>query len=338
MMISENRRSKAHLDLSLILLTYLLAIFGVLAVTIATYPVNSDPQKTLLNHIVESLYGQRQAIFLLISPIILGVIASFRYENLRLLSRFFYYVSLVLLFLVLITSRASGVKAWMDTLWNFTIQPSEFAKLGMIMILARILSRESEPMSTWKGFLRIFSVQNGILSFQTPSEEDGKIITSGVDQDNIPSLRDEADDDTNDLTNLSSAEELLAISTAGDKAFKPLLDKYTFQSGNLYRTETDDLLNLTFLDGSGNDLNIQISTVNKEYLNHVASSVFFEIDDGSQKNVRIGDDTVITCTNLDVNTVQWVTQYGYCHLWSKASHEELLNIAKMLLDAGLKPV
>ena len=158
MMISENRRSKAHLDLSLIILTYLLAIFGVLAVTIATYPVNSDPQKTLLNHIVESTSGSRQAIFLLISPIILGVIASFRYENLRLLSRFFYYVSLVLLFVTLVTSQAKGVKAWMDTLWNFTIQPSEFAKLGMIMILARILSRESEPMSTWKGFLRILSI------------------------------------------------------------------------------------------------------------------------------------------------------------------------------------
>ena len=158
MMISENRRSKAHLDLSLIILTYLLAIFGVLAVTIATYPVNSDPQKTLLNHIVESTSGSRQAIFLLISPIILGVIASFRYENLRLLSRFFYYVSLVLLFVTLVTSQAKGVKAWMDTFWNFTIQPSEFAKLGMIMILARILSRESEPMSTWKGFLRILSI------------------------------------------------------------------------------------------------------------------------------------------------------------------------------------
>jgi rod shape determining protein RodA len=176
MMISENRRSKAHLDLSLILLTYLLAIFGVLAVTIATYPVNSDPQKTLLNHIVESLYGSRQAIFLLISPIILGVITSFRYENLRLLSRFFYYVSLFLLFLVLITSRATGVKAWMDTLWNFTIQPSEFAKLGMIMILARILSRESEPMSTWKGFLRIFSILGFPAVFILAQQEWGSLI------------------------------------------------------------------------------------------------------------------------------------------------------------------
>ncbi len=158
MMISENRRSKAHLDLILIILTYALAIFGVLAVTIATFPVDSAPEKTLLNHIVGSVYGSRQAIFLLISPIILGVIISFRYESFRLLARFFYYISVFLLFLVLVTSQVSGVKAWMDIIWDFTIQPSEFIKLGMILILARILSRETSPMSTWKDFVRIMSI------------------------------------------------------------------------------------------------------------------------------------------------------------------------------------
>ncbi len=158
MMISENRRSKAHLDIILIILTYALAIFGVLAVTIATYSVDSGPEKTLLNHIVSSTNGSRQALFLMISPIILGVIVSFRYESYRLLARFFYYVSVFLLLLALVTSQASGVKAWMDTLWNFTIQPSEFVKLGMILIMARILSRDNAPMSTWKDFVRIMSI------------------------------------------------------------------------------------------------------------------------------------------------------------------------------------
>ncbi len=159
MMISENRRSKAHLDLSLIVLTYLLAIFGVLAVTIATYPaVDSDPGKALLNHIVDSYYGQRQAIFLFVSPIILGVIISFRYENLRLLSRLFYYISVFLLVVVLVTSQVKGVKAWMDIIWGYTIQPSEFVKLGLILIMARILSTNNDPMSTWKDFLRLMII------------------------------------------------------------------------------------------------------------------------------------------------------------------------------------
>lgn len=157
-MLSENRRAKAHVDLSLILLTYVMAIFGVLAVTVATYSADSETEKTLLNHIVGSLYGSRQAIFLLISPIILGVVTYFRYESLRLLSRIFYYISLFLLFLVLVTSQVAGVKAWMNIVWGYTIQPSEFAKLGLIMVMARVLSRDSEPMSTWKDFVRIMAL------------------------------------------------------------------------------------------------------------------------------------------------------------------------------------
>ena len=185
----------------------------------------------------------------------------------------------------------------------------------------------------WDGFLRIFSVQNGILSFQTPvEEEDGPGLPETVVEGNTEDVP------LDENITLNSAEELLALSTPGDKAFKPLLDKYAFDTGSLFATKTDSLLTLTFLDGSGNRLNIQVSTVNEEYTGSMASSVFFEIDEGSQKNVRIGDDTVITCTNMDVNTVQWITKYGFCHLWGKAGHEELLNIAKILLDAGLKPV
>ncbi len=158
MMISENRRSKAHFDIILCLLTYVLAVFGVLAVTMATYSVKSNPDNALLNHIVESVHGSRQAIFLLISPIIIGVIVSVRYESLRLLSRLIYYFGIFLLFLVLVTSQVRGVKAWMDVIWGFTIQPSEFAKLCMIMLLARILAKNDEPMSTMREFLSIMSI------------------------------------------------------------------------------------------------------------------------------------------------------------------------------------
>ena len=158
MMITENRRAKAHLDLSLIIMTYILAILGVLAVTVATYQVTDKPDMTLLNHIVESENGSKQAIFLLVSPIILGVIVAFRYENLRLLSRLIYYISVFLLLVVLVTSQVSGVKAWMNIIWGYTIQPSEFAKIGLILVMARILSRENEPMSTWKDFVRTMSI------------------------------------------------------------------------------------------------------------------------------------------------------------------------------------
>ena len=48
------------------------------------------------------------------------------------------------------------MKAWLDTLWGYTIQPSEFAKLAMILVLAKNLSRQDRPMADTKSFVHIF--------------------------------------------------------------------------------------------------------------------------------------------------------------------------------------
>ena len=47
------------------------------------------------------------------------------------------------------------MKAWLDIIWGFTIQPSEFAKLAMILMMAKTLSRYDRPMSTVKEFIHI---------------------------------------------------------------------------------------------------------------------------------------------------------------------------------------
>lgn len=46
----------------------------------------------------------------------------------------------------------------MDIIWGFTIQPSEFAKLSMILMLARVLSRYDKPMSTVRDFIYIMAL------------------------------------------------------------------------------------------------------------------------------------------------------------------------------------
>ncbi|MBR2287005.1 MAG: FtsW/RodA/SpoVE family cell cycle protein [Clostridia bacterium] len=48
--------------------------------------------------------------------------------------------------------------SWLDTLWGFTIQPSEFAKLSMILILAKVLSQVDPPLSNGRNFFDVFSI------------------------------------------------------------------------------------------------------------------------------------------------------------------------------------
>lgn len=154
MMINESRRSRAHFDLPLVLMIFGLAAFGVLAVSVATFSTSSEVEDTLLNYIVASYYGLRQAIFFIISPIIIGVITFFPYEFIRRRSTLFYFLACGLL-LVALAGEAAGVKAWIDIIWGYTLQPSEFVKLACIIVIAKYLETNDDPLGDFKSAGRL---------------------------------------------------------------------------------------------------------------------------------------------------------------------------------------
>lgn len=154
MMLNETRRSKAHFDIILTALVFTLAAFGVLSVSVATFSTASSTEDTLLNYIVASHYGLRQAIFFLISPVVIGVITFFPYEFIRRRSQLFYVMACGLL-LIALGGQATGVKAWIDILWGYTLQPSEFMKLACIIVTAKYLERNDDPMGSWKSAMQL---------------------------------------------------------------------------------------------------------------------------------------------------------------------------------------
>ena len=156
MTITENRHSRAHVDGVLIALVFGMALFGIVAVCVATYSPQSAVNASFLNHVFESDYTKKQCLFVLMAPLVVGVIMAFPYDILLRRAELFYWASFILLAVTTVFNRATGVKAWLDTLWGYTIQPSEFAKLAMILILAKNLSRHDRPMADMKSFIHIF--------------------------------------------------------------------------------------------------------------------------------------------------------------------------------------
>ncbi len=154
-MITGSRHEQAHTDGILILLVAAMSLFGIVAVCVATYSPDSSPDIPFFNHVVESSYTMRQCLFVLIAPLVVGVIMAIPYDLLRRRAELIYWATVVLLAVVTIFNRATGVKAWLDIIWGYTIQPSEFAKLAMILILAKQLSRETRPVATFKSFMRL---------------------------------------------------------------------------------------------------------------------------------------------------------------------------------------
>lgn len=88
-----------------------------------------------------------------------GMVAaiSFDYRRLRNLAWPFFLISLILLLLVPVAGKTIyGAKRWLS-LGFMSIQPSEMAKLAVLLIAARILSREARPLG-WKNFLSVIAV------------------------------------------------------------------------------------------------------------------------------------------------------------------------------------
>lgn len=70
----------------------------------------------------------------------------------------FYFLSLVLLILVLfIGKEISGTKGWLQ-IAGLSMQPAEFAKLGLILFSAYILSIEGLTITNVRGFLILLSI------------------------------------------------------------------------------------------------------------------------------------------------------------------------------------
>ena len=135
-----------------------MALFGVIAVCVATFSPDSSTDGSLLNHIFESSYAERQCLFLLLAPLVVGVITAFPFDILRRRAEWFYWAAFFLLAVTTIFNRAAGVKAWLDTLWGYTIQPSEFMKLAMILVLSKNFARQDRPMSDSRSFIHIFLI------------------------------------------------------------------------------------------------------------------------------------------------------------------------------------
>ena len=147
-MSTEDRRTRAHLDVPLLVITYILALFGVYSIAIATFNPEKGTDLSVLNYILNSNSASWQAVFCLASPLILGFLVAIPYELLRVQGRLVYYAIIGLLMLALASEAISGVSAWIPIGRGRTIQPAEFIKIGIILMLARSFSSTEKPFNS----------------------------------------------------------------------------------------------------------------------------------------------------------------------------------------------
>ncbi|MFR5794751.1 MAG: FtsW/RodA/SpoVE family cell cycle protein [Christensenellales bacterium] len=134
MFFSENNRlSKPHFDWPLLVTSYLLALYGVLAITIANFNPSLGSDRSLQDLIMDANNGRLQLMWVVVSMVVVAIIMSINYNIIGRLWPVIYFVDVLLLGLVLTTSKINGVSGW----FQFLIAPSSLraAKLALLPFL-----------------------------------------------------------------------------------------------------------------------------------------------------------------------------------------------------------
>lgn len=131
-----DRRLASHFDWTLFGLTIGLAMLGFITIYSATYSITGEHAGSL---------ASKQLYWFIIGMVgMLGAL-TVDYHHMDRLAYPFYAAVLLLLFLVLfIGSVGGGSQRWLN-LGFFTLQPSELAKLAIVLVLAKYLQYDEPP-------------------------------------------------------------------------------------------------------------------------------------------------------------------------------------------------
>jgi len=124
------KREFKNMEWGLLIVAIILSIIGLIALFSATQETEYDEFK-------------KQIIWFVVSIIMMVIVMLINYETLVKLSPIFYGIFIILLIAVMFTKPINGATSWFN-IGSFSFQPSEFAKIAVILFLAFIISKIQE--------------------------------------------------------------------------------------------------------------------------------------------------------------------------------------------------
>lgn len=147
----------SRIDYTLLFLTMVLLMFGTIMV-FSSSVIMAEARWSAPYHFVF-----KQIIWVVLGSAVMMGLAHFDYRRLQKWSRPLMIITIILLVLVLIIgTKKGGARRWL--VFGFlNFQPSEIAKLVMVIALADYLDRKKSRMKQWKGLMPALSIV-GVLA------------------------------------------------------------------------------------------------------------------------------------------------------------------------------
>ena len=132
-------------DFPLLALTLMLLGFGVVMVLSASFPSAYYDDQTNFD---PTYYFKRQLFFAAVGVVLMFLVSRVSVQTIRRFALPIFIGSLALLALVLATPPVNGARRWISIGFNF--QPSEIAKLAIILLYAGMITNTGKRMETFR--------------------------------------------------------------------------------------------------------------------------------------------------------------------------------------------
>ncbi len=146
-MVLGLKKHLRNLDYPLLVIILLLSLFGLVMVYSASFvEAGLDPS---IND--SGYYFERQRIWLVLGLVIFFFSSMFSYRSLRKLTQPAFIITVIFLVLVLTSMgvTVNGATRWLD-FKIFLFQPSELAKITMVLYFSHILTRKQDRLDDFK--------------------------------------------------------------------------------------------------------------------------------------------------------------------------------------------
>jgi cell division protein FtsW len=144
-------------DFILLFLTFALIGFGLVMVFSASYSITyqDDPLS----------FTKRQMLFAVLGTIVMFIMMNTSYQQIKkLFVPFFLFVLILLILVLIIGEERNGARSWFG-IGPFGGQPTEFAKIGIILYLSVMITRKGEKLKDFRTGLLPILIMVGLVGF-----------------------------------------------------------------------------------------------------------------------------------------------------------------------------
>ena len=152
--IKRKEYSIAYFDYSLLAILICLICFGL----VMLYSTSS--YSAMMKQNGDSLfYFKRQVLFCIVGLIVMWIVSRIDYHWYFERSKFFYFVSIFMMFLVKtpLGKEVNGAKRWIKLPFGQQLQPAEIAKIAIILFIPALICTMGREIKTLEGIAKVLA-------------------------------------------------------------------------------------------------------------------------------------------------------------------------------------